>query len=60
MTLVSELAHLPTHHIVPILHVLGQCPWTGHRFSVNSKENWQNVPPRRDEMFIANSLQIFH
>ena len=59
VTLVLELPHLPTHHIVPIMHVLGQSRWTVFMFYLNSKEYWQNLRPVRDEMFIANRLQIF-
>ena len=59
VTLVLELPHLPTHHIVPIMHVLGQSRWTGLLFCLNSKEYWQNLRLVRDEMFIANRLQIF-
>jgi hypothetical protein len=54
VTLVLELPHPLTHHIVPILHVLGQRSWAGLMFCLNSKAYWQDARPVGDEMFIDN------
>jgi len=58
VTLVLELPHLSTHHIVPIMHVLGQSAWAKLMFCLNSKAYRQNLRPVGDESLLITACKF--